>query len=278
MSRAPLLPGYERVRRGGVEAFAWHAVLPWLESVLSEAGSRWTVHAWAARRSSERPDAGPPGGRAPVHVVAAPAPGPDGRAAWVVRRYRRGGLAAPLLGERYVRLGPPRPERELTASALARARGIRTPAVVAGATYRGGGASGLLYRAELVTELVPGAASLAAALFGPDAFAPPDRVRALAQAGRLVRDLAEAGLAHADLNAGNVLVGGAGEDAWVVDLDRCRVLAPAREPGSVRDTGARAATMLRRLERSLAKLGRATGRPLAATEWTALRAAFREGL
>jgi 3-deoxy-D-manno-octulosonic acid kinase len=268
------------VEGAGAEAFAWQSALPWLEEALADLGSgsleARTLHAWAAARGVEVASGGLVG-RAPVHAVPAPVSGPDGREAWAVRRYRRGGLAAPLFGERYLLLGQPRPERELVASVLARERGVRTPAVVAGATYREGGPGRPFYRADLVTELVPGAPSLAAALFDADASAPPpERVRALRRAGRLVRTLARAGVVHADLSAGNVLVGPAEEDTWVVDLDRCRVLERATERHPGRDTRVLGARMLRRLERSLAKLGAQTGRPLAGVEWVALREGYAE--
>ena len=52
------------------------------------------------------------------------------------------------------------------------------------------------------------------------------------------------------------------------DLDRCRVRSRARRSA--------AATMLRRLERSLRKLGRAHARPLSPEEWASLREGWAE--
>jgi 3-deoxy-D-manno-octulosonic acid kinase len=284
VSRAALPEGYEGVSRAGVEAFAWHAAVPWLESVLGSArgAERQTtepasLHAWAGARRLSEPDARL-SGRGLVHVVAAPAAGPDGRDRWAARHYRRGGVALRLLGDRYLPGGRPRPVRELVASSTARARGIRTPAVVAGAVYRARGS----YTADLVTELVPGVRSLSSALFGEEeqagrvvrgahgeAEAPSGASEALLRAGRLVSTLARAGVLHGDLSAGNVLVGTDGSDAWVVDLDRCRLVSPGRP--------ALGATMLRRLERSLRKLGAARDRRLSDAEWAALRGGYAEG-
>lgn len=253
MTGRGLPPGYEAVWRGGVRGFSWATATDWLAVVLGEG----TVYEWAGRRAEEtRP------GRGPVHVVEAPIAGPDGAPRWAVRHYRRGGAVAPLLGDRYWAAGRTRPERELDASLHARARGIRTPSVVAGVVYRSGsfGAAGF-YRADLVTELVPGARSLA------------DRVRegsdlgdALRAAGALVRTLERAAILHPDLNAGNVMLD-ATEQAWVVDLDRARPLP--------RPTPRAGTTMLARLERSLARLlAASSGGSLAPGERHALRAGF----
>jgi hypothetical protein len=253
MSRT-LPEGYVAVRVGEVEGFACSAAAAWLESVLQ--GGR-TVYEAAAGGPDVRV------GRAQVRVVAAGAAGPDGRGRWAVRRYHRGGAAARVLGDRHLRAGVGRPLRELRASVEARARGVRTPAVVAGAVYF----ATPFYRADIVTELVPDAPSLADVIFGGAARG---AAGALAAAGRLVRSLEEARVLHADLSAGNIVVplGGAGREAWAIDLDRCRVLPlEGRPPPGV---------MRRRLERSLRKLGHLHGRPLSALEWSALRGGWRE--
>src|SRR5690606_17837678 len=90
--------GYVSVRRGRVDAFVWRSALPWLEGVLGDARDS-SLETWARGRA--RTDAGTEG-RGAIFVFAAPAPGPDGRARWALRHYRRGGLVAPLLGDRYL--------------------------------------------------------------------------------------------------------------------------------------------------------------------------------
>ena len=255
MTRRRLPPGYEPVSVEGVEAFAWAPAADWLDALLREGE---TLHGWSRRQGTDGRR-----GRGPVHLVAAPVAGPDGAAQWAVRHYRRGGAAAPLLGDRYWAAGRTRPERELDASLHARVRGVRTPAVVAGAVYRSGssGTAGF-YRADLATEMVPGARTLAECLRDAS-FA----TVALRRAGALVRALERAGVLHADLNAGNVVLDEGGQ-AWAVDLDRARHLS-RRSAGAAR-------TMLARLERSLRKLGGEVGSGSLDGALHALRAGFEE--
>jgi serine/threonine-protein kinase RIO1 len=78
-----------------------------------------------------------------------------------------------------------------------------------------------------------------------------------------VRALAQAGLAHPDMSAGNVMLDGTGE-AWVIDLDRARrVTRPG--PASHR--------MLARLARSIRKVEARRATPLPTEAWAALRGA-----
>jgi 3-deoxy-D-manno-octulosonic acid kinase len=171
---------------------------------------------------------------------------------------------AHLLRDRYLAVGEPRPLSELHASLEAAGRGILSPAVVAGAVYP----AGAFYRADLVTEEIPGGMDLAEILFGEAArpVAPPavPRLAALAAAGELVRRLAEAGLRHPDLNAKNIVLEAStgGPRAWLVDLDGCRFA-----PGASREAGR---VMRRRLERSLRTLATRSGRALVEDEWAAL--------
>lgn len=209
-------------------------------------------------------------GRGPAYAIPALVGTRAGRgsrsARWLVRHYRRGGAVASLLGDRYLRLGTPRPFRELAASEEARARGVETPRVMAATVYP----AGAFYRGDLVTEFVEGARDLAEILFSDDEE-PSRRRRAAAAAGALVGDLAEAGVHHRDLNAKNVLLVGEGEvlRALVLDLDRCRLAAAG--------TAAPRGSMLERLLRSLRSLEADTGREVRPEERDALVAAAREG-
>lgn len=251
--------GYERVEIGKVRAFAAQPALPWLRAVLASGA---TLHQWGSGQASGTTLAG----RGAVYSVSAPVPGPDAHPRWIVRHYYRGGaVAAPLLGDRYLAAGAPRPIRELHAAHHARARGIPTPAVVAGAVYR----AGIWYRADLVTEQIPDASDLADVLWGPNEPGIPAEVALLAT-GALVRRLERAGILHPDLNAKNVLVTGTGSEPRVhlVDLDGCC----ARDQG----VPVPAFSMRRRLERSLRKFESRTGRELPATAWAALRSGFTE--
>ena len=252
-----LPPGYEERSVGTAQGFAWGPAADWLEQALREGVG---LHAWAASREGAKPLVG----RGPVYAVAAPAPGPEERPRWAVRRYRRGGWVAPLLGDRYLRSRVSRPVRELMATAEARARGIPAPAVVAGVVYP----AGPFYRADFVTELIQDARTLEALIFGSGGT--PDASDLLREAGRLVGRLEQASVLHADLNAANVLLvrGDTASGARVVDLDRCRILAlDARPVGD---------GMRRRLERSLRKQAARYGRPFTGAEWYALTAGYAD--
>ena len=231
------------------------AAADWLEQILL---SGLTLQTWAAERAGSEALRG----RGTVYSIDAPLSGPDARAHWAVRHYRRGGALASYLDDRYLSGGRTRPEREIRASVEARARGVPTPAVIAGAWYH----SGVFYRADLITELVPDSVSLADSLFSDERSA--DAVAGLARSGRLVRDLGDKGLVHTDLNAMNILLRSERSEpvAYVIDLDRASV---TDTPGS-----ALGDSMRLRLERSLHKIGESTGKPLSKDDWAALRAGF----
>jgi 3-deoxy-D-manno-octulosonic acid kinase len=243
------LAGYLPIETDEAIGYAFAGTAEWVATTLRQHG---TLREWA--RAESRETLG--GGRGPVRKLVAPLVGPDGRTHWVCRPYARGGLVASLLHDRYFRFAGYRPVDELLASQISRARGVRTPAVIAAVSYP----RGPFYRADLITELVPESISLADALFGRASSAPRDAF--LIAAGRLLRSLEAAGVRHADLNAHNVLVASAGNrEAWAIDLDRCRVREASPTPSAMRA----------RLERSLTKLGEQHTRPLTAVEWTALR-------
>lgn len=244
--------GYEAVRVGSARAFATGEDRGWVDEMLSSYGS---LYAGAARAKNVRVLEG----RKPVYAMDCEA----GRR--VVRRYHRGGAVAPLLGDRHLRIGQPRPIREAKASRAARRRGIPTPRVVAGSVYP----SGIFYRADLVTSFLPGAVELADILFDPrrrGVSGSIDRREALAETGALIRKMALAGVQHPDLNARNVLLewkGGAPR-GYVLDLDRCRILDDGRP--------AAAGSMHDRLLRSIRKLGRKAGLDVPPGDLKALKA------
>lgn len=200
---------------------------PALEAWLRE-------HGTLAAAAAAHPDAETLTGRGRVHVV--PAPVDEGR--WVVRHYHRGGAVASLLGDRYFRLGTPRPFRELRVGRALEARGVPTPVHVGAAVYP----SGLWYRGDLVTRYVPESRDLAAVLFpgrsldersgtgerparAAGAARRGDPSSALRATGVLFRQLHEGGVVHPDLNLKNVLIRGTGDalEALALDLDRARL-------------------------------------------------------
>ena len=194
----------------------------------------------------------------------------SGTPRWVVRHYYRGGLLAPLLRDRFVRPGARalRPFRELEASQVLRKRGVQTPRVIAAVVYP----SGLFYGGDLVTEFLPQATDLAAILFDLErggVGGTLERRDALAESGRLIRRVAEAGALHRDLNVKNILLEwpGAAPTAYLLDLDRCSLLK--KSPAALIEK------MLGRLLRSLRKWEKATKMMLPLEERRVLETAAR---
>ncbi|MEE2668444.1 MAG: lipopolysaccharide kinase InaA family protein [Gemmatimonadota bacterium] len=186
-------------------------------------------------------------GRGPVSVLANPiGDGPP----WVVRRYWRGGWVR-FLQDRFLRLGRPRSFKELETSVRLRELDIATPRVLVAASYP----AGLFYRADLVTELVPEASSLADVLLGGGkASSRPwnseQREQAIARTVDLVRRMVTVGVRHPDFNAKNILVSRnlGGIQISLIDLDRCQLTSPS-DSGNVK-------LLLRRLTRSIRKIAR----------------------
>jgi len=161
-----------------------------------------------------------------------------------LRQYRRGGMVRHLLTTAYLWTGLDRTRafREFRLLASLHAGGLPVPAPLATRVVR----TALWYRAELLTEWLPGTRSLADLL--GDAELDDARWRAV---GATLRRFHDAGVDHADLNAHNILLDGQG-GVFIIDLDRGRLRTPhARwQRGN-----------LSRLRRSLEKV-HATGRAL----------------
>ncbi len=183
---------------------------------------------WRARGALEEA----PGGRGTVAFIK------EGEKRWVLRHYRRGGLMARLLDDAYLWTGAGRTRafaewRLLRQLATWR---LPVPRAVAARYAR----SGLLYRADLITEELPTRLTLAQALGRQSLDA--DRWRSV---GRCIGRLHAHGVRHADLNAHNLLLG-EGDDVYVLDFDRGRVV----------ERGAWEQGVLARLRRSLEKVSR----------------------
>jgi 3-deoxy-D-manno-octulosonic acid kinase len=154
----------------------------------------------------------------------------------VLRHYRRGGLIARLIRDRYVWRGEnaTRPFAEwLLLHQLHRA-GLPVPAPVA-ARYQ---QQGFLYRGDLITERLLDTRSLAQRL-----EVAPLATQTWQAIGRCIRRFHEFGACHADLNAHNILLSEA-DRVFLIDFDRGRL----RKPGLWSDGN------LVRLRRSLEKL------------------------
>lgn len=188
----------------------------------------WFDSAWWAGKATMN---AAKGGRGSVAFLDTPV-GPC-----VLRHYRRGGLVAPLLGDRYVWNGRGRSRGFAEFSLLAelRQRGLPVPAPITARYVR----RGLYYTADLITRTIENARTLT------EIIAARRFDTALAgQVGALVAHFHAAGVDHADLNAHNILV--ADEKLWLIDFDR----------GEIRGTGtAWKLANLARLKRSLLKVG-----------------------
>lgn len=154
---------------------------------------------------------------------------------WVLRPYRRGGMAAKLSKKRYLWTGAERTRafRELRLTAALFEQGLPVPRPVASSVTR----YGLTYEAALITVRIAGARALAELLVNDQA----DEAL-LHRVGVMIRRFHQAGLDHVDLNARNILIDPAGTP-WLIDLDRCRL----RAEGKWQEEN------LKRLERSIHK-------------------------
>lgn len=158
---------------------------------------------------------------------------------WVLRHYRRGGMVARVLGDRYLWNGAERTRAfaEFRLLAELAARGLNVPAPIA-ARYR---RSGVHYRADLITRWIGGAQTLAERVRGGGLGAAD-----AARIGECIAQFHALGACHADLNAHNVLLDA--QRVWLLDFDRGSLRTPAR---------AWQLANLMRLRRSLIKVGAA---------------------
>ena len=160
---------------------------------------------------------------------------PDGPAL-ALRHYRRGGLIARFVQDRYLWQGEEatRCFRELRLLAQLESLGLPAARPV-GAFYQRVG--WLTYRAALLTVRVSGARPLSSQF---------DVVRSEIwhRVGATVAAFHTAGICHADLNAHNILIDHS-DAVHLIDFDR----------GSVRVPGSWMGSNLKRLSRSLVKLG-----------------------
>jgi 3-deoxy-D-manno-octulosonic acid kinase len=161
----------------------------------------------------------------------------DGARAWVLRHYRRGGFVARFLEDRYLWTGEDRVRAFAEWRLLEHLwrHGVPVPRPIA-ARYR---RRGPYYRCDLITARIPDARPFSERL--TDGTVSPALWNAL---GAAIARLHREGVDHADLNAHNVLVDAAGRVSFI-DFDRGRVRADGR--WTMRN--------LRRLRRSLSKIG-----------------------
>ena len=178
---------------------------------------------------------------------------------WVLRHYHRGGFVARFVDDCYVWTGWERTRsvREWRLLDRLHDAGFPVPRPVAARAIR----QGPVYRADIVTEFLPGTRTLAANLNdgGPDS----ERWAAI---GRTLRRLHDSGVQHRDLNAHNILLDAAG-GVFLVDFDNARL----RAPGAWTQAG------IARLERSLRKVARERDGRFDVEGWRLLERAYRGG-
>ncbi len=136
----------------------------------------------------------------------------------IVRRYRHGGLFAPLTGDRF--LGKQRFLREFELARRAWAARVPTSRPVA-VGWRGGALS---TQGFIATLEIGGTCDLLELFTKP--LSESARTASALAVAKAVRALHDAGVRHADLHLKNLLVGkedaGQGYHAWVIDLDLAR--------------------------------------------------------
>jgi tRNA A-37 threonylcarbamoyl transferase component Bud32 len=211
-----------------------------------------TGHQTLYDAAAAAPDAQPISGRGIAWAIK-----PAGEY-WLVRHYRRGGVIAPVLKDRYAAFAGNRAMNELRVSIEAQARGIPTPEVVAAATYPGP----LFTRFDIAVDFIDRARDLAQLLFEDRIVAADD----IARAAAAIRTSLHYGLVHSDLNLKNILV--TKSSAYVLDLDCCTL-----ENGVASQVSAQ--RVKKRFLRSLMKWESQTGRVVSDEHHRTLEAAFR---
>jgi 3-deoxy-D-manno-octulosonic acid kinase len=184
------------------------------------------------------------GGRGSVCFLSTP------EGSWVWRHYRRGGFVARMVADAYLWLGAARTRSfaEWRLLARLRAMSLPVPAPIAAGYWR----KGLTYRADIITEELPNARTLAVAMSAAEL--PAEQWR---NVGRTIAAFHRQGVQHADLNAHNILLcGGAGE-VYLIDFDR----------GRIRARGTWEQSVFARLQRSLEKISARRGAKFGSEEW-----------
>lgn len=222
-------------------------------AVSTQVDHDWFAPDFWRERNALRTQAG---GRGGVAVIDTPA------GECVLRHYRRGGLVAALMGDRYLWTGEDRtrPFSEFRLLDEIARLGLPGPEAVAARYCR----HGLFYGADLITRRIAGAQTLA------ECLAAGRLDSGLAEkVGALVARFHKAGIWHADLNAHNVLV--TADQLYLIDFDRGQQRAPA---------AAWQQANLQRLRRSLLKLGVASRGEAAFDRgiWQPLLACYRRTL
>lgn len=178
---------------------------------------------------------------------------------WVLRHYRRGGWPGRFIRDTYLWLGESRtrPVAEWNLLFDLHAQGLPVPRPVAARVNR----TGLWYTGDIITQRLD-----AMPLSGVLAHGDLD-VDLWHAAGRAIRQLHDAGVFHADLNAHNILFDKKGR-VYLIDFDK-----------GVRRTGSGwQQRNLQRLARSLAKILGSRWATVRQGGWPELLKAYERGM
>lgn len=131
-----------------------------------------------------------------------------------LRHYRRGGLFGKMIADQYVFTGWHNTRSCAEFHLLQRLAnaGVHVPRPIAARVER----SGLVYRADLLSEKVPQATDLVGVL--TQQSLEESQYHAI---GREIAKMHQAQVNHTDLNIHNLLLDEAGK-VWIIDFDKCR--------------------------------------------------------
>ncbi len=139
---------------------------------------------------------------------------------YVLRHYRRGGMVARVVKDRYIwrGLSQTRAWREWHLLAELWKKKLPVPQPVAARVLR----QGLFYRADILMRRIPESETLADSLMESAMAIPLWR-----KLGQTLRNFHDSGVFHADLNASNILLGRQ-ENFHLIDFDRGSLRRPNR--------------------------------------------------
>lgn len=136
----------------------------------------------------------------------------------VLRHYYRGGLVGKILHDQFwlQPVAQSRAMQEYQLLSWMRTQGLAVPRPIAASYQR----SGLIYRANLLIELIPNSKDLAAIL----------QQRAITASewqavGAAIAQMHQLGVYHSDLNCRNIMLDAAGK-VWLIDFDKCSCRSP----------------------------------------------------
>ncbi len=164
---------------------------------------------------------------------------------FVIRDYRHGGLLGKLFGGVFFKEN--RPLNEIYISEIASQRSVPSAEVIAIAKRR---LWGIFYKAKFISKEIDGAVDMVEFLkkSSPE-FIQTYKKPAIFALAKLIRNMHDAGICHADLHLKNILLkkdSNGGFTAYIIDLDKSVVLNKLNIQQRIRN--------LLRLDRSLEKL------------------------